>query len=374
MSAEDAAPAGAPSPTAAESLSPVSGNFSLVGTAPLLELAQDAEAVHYCCSCKEPLRQPPPGSHPSAISQPPAPCGHRICAPCLAKLKDAFGANEFHCPACETITATPDVSAARFYCRNKQHGCSKEFLWQSLQDHIKNGCSFDVLPCPNSCGAGGLPSSQMEEHLRHCPLGQLKKCLFQPSGCKFVGTGAELQRHKDESVATHLEMLMETLALWRQQQDLQRVEEAVQRTEAFLQRSEEAVQRTEEAVRHTEESLQRTEASLQRSEDALQRTEAAVRHTEETRTENGVHELEEQVGRVQTELTALKDSSQARPALPEDIRKLLIKHDKTLGAHDKTLGALLLDGGGSTEYENAPAEELRTTCRHANRRRWSPPI
>ncbi|XP_058019919.1 TNF receptor-associated factor 4 [Ahaetulla prasina] len=124
-------------------------------------------------------------------------CGHRFCDTCL---QEFLSEGVFKCPEDQLpldyakIYPDPDLEAQvlslTIRCIHSEEGCRWSGTIRHLQAHLGT-CSFNVVPCPNRCGAK-LSRRDLPPHLQHdCPQRHLQ-CEF----CRADFTGEAFENHQ----------------------------------------------------------------------------------------------------------------------------------------------------------------------------------
>ena len=200
-------------------------------------------------------------------------CGHIFCNSCVKNVKKSTFINDA-CPMCRSdqFTTVPnkrderDVLSLRVHCTNAKRGCDWIGEVNDISNHLKidNGCKFEDVHCPNSCGKtlerqyltahaekcprrltncehchiGGehqfiegshkekccklpvpcpnkceminIPRENLKEHIKVCPL-KIVHCQYHNIGCEAKVAREDVVKHEEEKIREHLSLMKSAL-------------------------------------------------------------------------------------------------------------------------------------------------------------------
>lgn len=85
--------------------------------------------------------------------------------------------------------------------------CTKEFVADTIQTHHLK-CPRILIQCPNRCEMNLLPREELEQHLNEqCMISAQLHCKFVDAGCRFKGTKYTLDKHLDDNLQLHLNLM-----------------------------------------------------------------------------------------------------------------------------------------------------------------------
>ncbi|KAK3093913.1 hypothetical protein FSP39_021708 [Pinctada imbricata] len=86
--------------------------------------------------------------------------------------------------------------------------CGQTIPECELKKHYLDVCEKIPIPCPNKCGIGKLPRSEMTEHIKVCPMAP-RSCAYKSIGCKFEGLEKEVSEHEQKATDIHLKLVIQ---------------------------------------------------------------------------------------------------------------------------------------------------------------------
>ena len=262
-------------------------------------------------------------------------CGTNFCKGCLEKKSSKEG--DHGCPACnhtEVVTAFPNKLSDReikkliVLCPNNEEGCnwkdelakledhvancemqdvqcsikcgatlkqpklsnhlknecpwrqtSCEYCWVSGEHHVIMGQHRDQCPklplsCPNDCGLTDIIRSEMDEHLKKCPL-QKTICKYHNIGCKAMLTSEDQDEHDEACMKEHFQLMSNELVVAKGElaNALNKVEQITEQvrnelTDVTLKASnvEQSIEKVTDELSHTKEELVMTKAKISKAE------------------------------------------------------------------------------------------------------------
>ncbi|XP_032234121.2 TNF receptor-associated factor 4 isoform X2 [Nematostella vectensis] len=110
-----------------------------------------------------------------------------------------------------------------------QH-CRVMVKFEDVETHHQSCPSFP-LSCPNNCGVAQIPRGEVELHLSRDCRSNIMQCPFRHAGCHKQFPQRSLQRHIEESVQQHLELVSE-LAI-QQQKEINSLKEIVRHCKPY---------------------------------------------------------------------------------------------------------------------------------------------
>jgi len=156
------------------------------------------------------------------------------------------------------------IRCLRVFCTNKEKGCQWQGEVNGIIKHLRNGCKFKKVACPNDCGValqrqhitthlstcpyrktecqfchtigtylliegvhkeqcpkfpigcpnkcevGNIPRDDVEEHMKICPLG-LIQCEYHVMGCTEKINRKDQKKHNKFKIEQHLSLTMHLL-------------------------------------------------------------------------------------------------------------------------------------------------------------------
>ena len=76
----------------------------------------------------------------------------------------------------------------------------------------RDQCPKLPLNCPNDCGLTDIMRSEMDEHLKKCPL-QKTICKYHNIGCKAMLTGEDQDEHDEACMKEHFQLMSNELVI-----------------------------------------------------------------------------------------------------------------------------------------------------------------
>ncbi|XP_033116365.1 TNF receptor-associated factor 3-like [Anneissia japonica] len=89
--------------------------------------------------------------------------------------------------------------------------CKSPFPHRDVEAH-RRSCPKFTVTCPNDCGADDIRREELRTHLDERCSRQKRCCKFEFYGCDFKGVNAELEKHAEEGVQSHLDMTVMVVA------------------------------------------------------------------------------------------------------------------------------------------------------------------
>ena len=98
-------------------------------------------------------------------------------------------------------------------CPCRQAIC--EYCCMTGEHHVivgehRDWCPKLLLSCPNDCGLTDITRSQMDEHLKKCPL-QKTVCKYDNIGCKAMLASEEQDEHDEACMKEHFQLMSNEL-------------------------------------------------------------------------------------------------------------------------------------------------------------------
>ena len=197
-------------------------------------------------------------------------CGAHFCRSCLQQVRRGRSVSRA-CPMCraeryETFQnkeANREIRALHVYCLNERNGCTwsgevndvkkhvdadcqfvdmpcpskcgMKLKRQCIQSHLakdcpchcqycgftgrkmevasrhKKNCSQYPLPCPNNCEMGVVPTAEMADHKKVCPL-EVVACEYYEMGCDVWLPRRDLEKHNTTDMGQHLTLMKQAFA------------------------------------------------------------------------------------------------------------------------------------------------------------------
>lgn len=81
--------------------------------------------------------------------------------------------------------------------------CDFETTFDTGPNTHMSVCARYPEPCPNQCEVGTVPRSEIDGHLKSCPL-QIVECDFAQAGCRIMIPRKDVTTHMAENVQGHL--------------------------------------------------------------------------------------------------------------------------------------------------------------------------
>ena len=80
----------------------------------------------------------------------------------------------------------------------------------------RDQCRKLPLSCPNDCGLTDIIRSEMEEHLKKCPL-QKTICKYHNIGCKAMLTSEDQDEHDEACMKEHFQLMSKELVVAKEE-------------------------------------------------------------------------------------------------------------------------------------------------------------
>ena len=256
-------------------------------------------------------------------------CGTNFCKRCLETRAEERGA----CPVCKethiALTVFPNKMSDReikklvVLCLNEEAGCGwrnelekvEDHLTtcemhyvecsqkcgatmkrQKLDDHLENECPhrpatceycymtgeyhvimgkhMDQCPkvplcCPNECGVTDITRSEMDEHLKRCPL-QKTICKYSDIGCKAMLTGQDEDEHDTTCMKEHFLLMSKELV--HTKEELTNANLRVTRAEQMTERVRDQLALTKEELKDAKLKATKAEQNTAKAMDELSLT------------------------------------------------------------------------------------------------------
>ena len=292
-------------------------------------------------------------------------CGTNFCKQCLAKRRSKEGG----CPVCNdtdvALTTFPNKMSDRkikkliVLCLYNKEGCGwKDELakledhvatcgmrniecplecgvivkQQNLDDHIKNSCTCrqtlcehcymtgehhvimgqhrDQCPklplsCPNDCGLTDIIRSEMDEHLKKCPL-QKAICKYHNIGCNTMLTGEDQDEHGEACMKEHFQLMSNELVVAKG--ELANAKLRLNRANQFTEQVRKELMDVTLKASNAEQSLEKITDELSHTREELVITKAKVSKAEQN-TDNIQKEFEARMLKIQGEFYQWKEVS-----------------------------------------------------------------
>ena len=291
-------------------------------------------------------------------------CGTNFCKRCLEKRTSPEGG----CPACNdtdvALTAFPNKMSDReikklvVFCLNNEKGCGWTDELAKLEDHVavcemqnvecslscgatlkrlklydhlKNECPCrqticehcymtgehhvivgqhrDQCPklplsCPNDCGLTDIIRSEMDEHLKKCPL-QKTICKYHNIGCKAMLTGEDQDEHDEACMKQHFQLVSNDLVIAKEEltdvkMRMSRAEQVTEQVRNELALTKEELTEAKLKASSAEQSLEKMADELSSTSEELVITKAKTGKAEQS-TENMQKDFETKMVKIQEE-------------------------------------------------------------------------
>jgi len=259
-------------------------------------------------------------------------CGHTFCKSCL---KQATVCICPMCRS-ESFTAFANkqadraVRSLRVFCTNKGKGCQWQGELNNIVNHLQtsNGCQFEEVPCPNNCGVtiqrhclanhmkrkcprhkvdceychitgerqfidgnhqkqcpnfpilcpnkcevGSVVRSNVEGHIKVCPL-EVIHCEFYEVGCEERMARKDQKKHNEQMTTKHLSLSVHQLT-GTQDNIANWVVDSRDELAAKIMQSKEGLAKARMDLTAAERKLQKTEIDLMATKRQLEQAAAS---------------------------------------------------------------------------------------------------
>ena len=185
-------------------------------------------------------------------------------------------------------------------CPCRQTSC--EYCWVSGEHHVIMGQHRDQCPklplsCPNDCGLTDIIRSQMDEHLKKCPL-QKTVCKYHNIGCKAMLTGEHQDEHDEACMKEHLQLMSNELVVAKG--ELANAKLRLNRANQFTEQVRNELMDVTLKASNAEKSLEKMTDELSHTKEELVITKAKISKAEQN-TENVQKECEARMLKIQEE-------------------------------------------------------------------------
>ena len=299
-------------------------------------------------------------------------CGTNFCKQCLEKRTSEDGG----CPVCNdadvALTTYPNKMSDReikkliVLCPNYEEGCEWRDELSKVEDHVtacemqdvecsqkcgatikqpkldnhlKNECpcrqtncmychvngTYHVivgehmsvclkvpLSCPNECGLTDVIRSEMNEHLKKCPL-QKDICKYHDIGCKAMLRGEDVDEHDEACMKEHLQLMNKEVVVAKE--EMANAKLRVNRDEQVIQQVRENLVATKEELLDAKLKASKAEENTKKLTDELSLTkdELAIAKQKISKIEQNAEqmqkEFETRMLRIQEEFSHWKEVS-----------------------------------------------------------------
>ena len=238
----------------------------------------------------------------------------------LGKLEDHVAICEMHdveCPLkCETTLKRANLdNHCKDECPCRQTSC--EHCYTTGEHHVIMGQHRDQCPklplnCPNDCGLTDIIRSEMEEHLKKCPL-QKTICKYHNIGCKAMLTSEDQDEHDEACMKEHFQLMSKELVVAKKEimdakLRMNRAEQTTEQVRNELALTKEELMEAKLKAGNAEQNLEKMTDELSGTKDELFITKAKINKAEQN-TENMQKEFETRMLKVQEEFYQWKDTS-----------------------------------------------------------------
>ena len=293
-------------------------------------------------------------------------CGTNFCRGCLERKTSERGSRG--CPACNhtgIVTAFPNKLSDReikkliVRCLNNEEGCDWKDELAKLEGHVANcgmqgvecslkcgttlkramldghlknecpcrqtsceycnmtgeyhvivgehgdQCSKLPLNCPNDCGLTDIIRSEMEEHLKKCPL-QKTICKYHNIGCKAMLTSEDQDEHDEACMKEHFQLMSKELVVAKE--ELANANLRLNRANQFTEQIRNELMDVTLQASNAEQSLEKLTDELSLTKEELVITKVNISKAEQN-TENMQKEFEARMLKIQEEFYQWKEVS-----------------------------------------------------------------
>ena len=193
-------------------------------------------------------------------------------------------------------------------CPHRQTNC--EHCCMTGEHHVIIGQHRDQCPklplsCPNDCGLTDIIRSEMDEHLKKCPL-QKTICKYHNIGCKAVLTNENQDEHDEACMKEHFQLMSKELTHTRK--ELTDTNLRLNRANQFTEQTRNELMEVKLKASKTEQSIEKVTGELLHTKEELVIAQAKVSKVEQN-TENMQKEFEARLLKVQGEYHQWKKTS-----------------------------------------------------------------
>ena len=154
-------------------------------------------------------------------------------------------------------------------CPCRQTIC--EHCHVSGMHHVITGLHRDQCPklplsCPNDCGLTDIMRSEMDDHLKKCPL-QKTVCMYHNIGCKAMVTSEDQDTHDEACMNEHLQLMATELAL--DKEELADTKLRVNKANQFMQQVRNELMEVKVETNKAEQSIEKVTDELSSIEEEI---------------------------------------------------------------------------------------------------------
>ena len=291
-------------------------------------------------------------------------CGTNFCKQCVEKKTSEEGG----CPSCndtKPLIAFPNKMSDReikkliVLCCNNEEGCDWKDQLEKLEDHMticemqdvecalkcgtklkrpvldyhlnnecplrqatceychvtkeyhvivgqhKDQCPKLPLSCPNDCGLADIIRSQMDEHLKKCPL-QKTVCRYHNIGCKAMLASQEQDEHDEACMKEHFQLMSNELVFAKE--ELADAKLKVNRANQFTEQVRNELMDVKLKASNAEQSVEKLMDELSLTKEQLSTAKEKIGIAEQ-QTENMQKEFEAKLQKIQQDYYQWKQAT-----------------------------------------------------------------
>ena len=231
----------------------------------------------------------------------------------LAKLEDHVANCEMQDVQCSlkcgaTLKQPKSGNHLKNECPCRQTSC--EYCWVSGEHHVimeqhRDQCPKLPLSCPNDCGLTDIIRSEMDGHLKTCPL-QKTICKYHNVGCKAMLTGEDQDEHDEACMKEHFQLMSNELVVAKG--ELANAKLRLNRANQFTEQVRNELMDIALKASNAEQSLEKMTDELSHTKEEFFITKTKISKAEQS-TENMQKEFEARMLKIQEEFYQWKEVS-----------------------------------------------------------------
>ena len=169
----------------------------------------------------------------------------------------------------------------------------------------RDQCPKLPLSCPNDCGLTDIIRSEMNEHLKKCPM-QKTPCTYHNIGCKAMLASQDQDEHEEACMKEHFQLMAAELVLAKEK--LADTKLKVNRTNQFTQQIRNELMEVKVKTNKAEQSTEKVTGELSSIKEELDIAKLKISKAEQNN-ENMQTEFEAGLLRMQKEFYQWKEMS-----------------------------------------------------------------
>ena len=193
-------------------------------------------------------------------------------------------------------------------CPCRQTNCEHCYItgeYHVIMGQHRDQCPKLPLNCPNDCGLTDIIRSEMEEHLKKCPL-QKTICKYHNIGCKVMLTSEDQDEHDEACMKEHFQLMSKELVVAKE--ELIDANLRLNRANQFTEQTRNELIEAKQKASKTEQSIEKVMDELSHAKEELLIAKSKVNKVEQN-TGSMQKEFEVRLLKIQEEYHQWKKTS-----------------------------------------------------------------